>query len=162
MFVDVTASDGGVLFSFTNAGPGASSLTDVYFDDGPLDSMTAIINSAGVAFTGGASPGDLPGGNDLVPMFDADFSADSDAPVAHNGVNPGENLGIQFSLVPGMTVDDVIALLVDGSLRVGIHVQAFEDGGSESFILTQLPEPAVFALLASVLAGLTAARARRS
>ncbi len=137
LFVDV--SDPGsnqVLFTFRNDGPEASSITDVYFDDGALLSMAAINNSLGVQFSQGATPPDLPGGNSITPNFvaTAGLSADSDAPAQPNGVNPGESLGIKFNLQSGSTYNDVVSDLDDGGLRVGIHVQGFADDGSESFV----------------------------
>ena len=76
------------------------------------------------------------------------MSADSDPPVQPNGVNPGESLGITFNLAGGGTFDDVLAELGDGTLRVGIHVQAFDTGGSESFVNSPIPEPHAVALFA--------------
>jgi hypothetical protein len=89
-----------------------------------------------VSFSQGASPPDLPGGEDCVPDFDvtAGFSADSDPPAQPNGVNPTEWLDITFDLQSGQTFDDVVAQLNSGALRIGIHVQGFANGGSESFI----------------------------
>jgi len=41
---------------------------------------------------------------------------------------------IKFSLASGKTFADVVAALNSGALRVGIHVQAFANGQSESFV----------------------------
>ncbi len=153
LFVDVSDSGGGqVLFAFQNIGPEASSITDVYFDDGALLSLAAINNSPGVQFSPGASPSDLPGGNSITPSFvaTAGLSADSASPVQPNGVNPGESLGITFNLQSGSTFNDVLGGLDDGSLRIGIHVQGFADGGSESFVSDGvIPAPGAV-LLASI------------
>ena len=99
--VDVTdAGAGQVLFTFNNAGPEASSITDVYFDDGSISSISAIAsidNSVpGVNFSIGAAPPDLPGGNSISPAFNATMglTADSNPPTQPRGVNPGETLGI--------------------------------------------------------------------
>ena len=159
--VDVTDPGGGeVLFTFHNAGPAASSIADVYFDDGSLLAIAFIINGPGVSFSQGASPPDLPGGNLASPPFTvtAGFSADSDAPVQPNGVNPGEALGIRFTLQGGASTLDVLDDLADGSLRIGIHVQGFATGGSESFV--NVPEPGL-ALLGVALAALTARESSR-
>jgi hypothetical protein len=94
--------DGRARFVFTNTGPAASSITDVYFDDGTLLGISQVINGGpGVDFSQGASPGNLPGGNALSPAFEttAGFSADSNPPVQPNGVNPGESLTILFFLM---------------------------------------------------------------
>lgn len=142
LFVDVEDAGGGqVSFTFRNTGPEASSIADVYFDDDNtlFDSIASIVGSGiGVDFAEGATPNNLPGGNPF--GFSADFSADSNPPAQPNGVNPGEWLEILFDLQSGQTFDDVLAALADGTLRIGIHVQGFESGGSESFI-NEPPEP---------------------
>jgi hypothetical protein len=126
-----------INFTFTNSGPEASSIADVYFDDGSLLGIASIDNSdPGVQFSQNATPSELPGANTVIPIFETTtgFSADSDTPVQSNGVNPGESLGITFDLQAGATFADVIDDLASGELRIGIHVQGFASGGSESFI----------------------------
>lgn len=162
--VDVTDPGGGqVLFTFNNSGPNASSIADVYFDDGSLLGIASLIDAddgiggdAGVDFSQGASPGNLPGGNNATPSFVATsgFLADSDPPVQPNGVNPGEWLGILFDLQAGKTFADAILELESGTLRIGIHVQGFSGGGSESFINNPVPVPAAVWLFGSGLLGL--------
>ena len=107
----------------------------------------------------------------------AGFTADSDAPVSQNGVDSSsEWLKVIFNLIGGQTYADTVAALMGGvDLRIGIHVQAFGDGGSESFVNgpcvsdcgppepdeeEQTPEPALLALLGSGLV-LSARRLRR-
>lgn len=153
------------LFTFNNLGPAVSSITDVYFDDGTLLGIASIINTTGVQFSQGATPPNLPGGNTV--GFTADWSADSDNPAPKNGVNPGESLGIVFNLKNNQTYDDTVAAIertVNGQwvaglakLQVGIHVQAFANGKSESFILKPnqpSPPPVVPAPAAIALAGI--------
>jgi hypothetical protein len=174
LFVDVTASGTGVLFTFGNTGPAASSITDVYFDDGTLLALTTIFNGPGVIFSQGASPGNLPGGNTVTPPFvtTAGFSADSNPPAQPNGVNPGESLGIFFTLQGTSDFDSVLAALglggATGGLRIGIHVQGFDSGGSESFINNPregfpnpIPVPPTVWLMGSGLVGLGLLRWRR-
>ncbi|MGH7392717.1 MAG: PEP-CTERM sorting domain-containing protein [Candidatus Rokuibacteriota bacterium] len=159
--VDVTdpAGDNNVLFTFSNSGPLASSITDVYFDDGTLLDLAQVLNGSGVSFSEGASPPDLPGGNNVTPPFTVTvgFLADSDPPAQPNGVNPGETLGILFTLQSGQEFQSVLDDLADGSLRIGIHVQGFIGGGSEAFVNDggngQVPAPATLVLLGLGLIG---------
>jgi hypothetical protein len=188
LFVDVSdyGSTGGasplnrVLFTFRNVGPLTSSISDVYFDDGTLLALADLIDEdqngglAGVDFTQRAlakvCPPDLPSGDDIHPPFDvtAGFSADSDNPTWSNGVNPGEWLGVIFTLQPGKNFDSIIDALElglaltstsdpTGSLRIGIHVQGFDNGGSESFINGEkvpLPAAVLLGLLGLGAAGI--------
>ena len=156
--LSVVVHDEGTLlvrFCFDNAGPEASSITDVYWNDnaGLLTSIQSFgPNTGTVAFSEGASPGNVPGGSSILPVFSADFSADSNPPVPHNGVNPGEELCVLFNYTTTGPAQDAFTEIIDamntGQLRVGIHVQAYDSGGSESFIttgdngVTIIPEPA--------------------
>ena len=149
--VDVTEQGSQVLFTFNNSGPLASSITDVYFDDGSLLGIASLIDAddgmggdMGVDFSVGATPGNIPGANGASPSFQttAGFSADSDPAVQPNGVNPGEMLGILFDLQGSQDYQDVIDELTTGALRIGIHVQGFDGGGSESFVNAPVPVPA--------------------
>jgi hypothetical protein len=120
-----------VTFTFSNTGPVASSITQVYFDDGGLLSFPSLDDSlAGVEFSQRANPPELPGGNTVVPPFmtTAGLSFGSDPPEQANGVNPGEWLGITFDVDPLNDLNEQIAL---GALRISIHVQAINNGGSE-------------------------------
>lgn len=170
--LSVTLSDlggGQVLFSFANAGPGASSITDVYFDDGTLLGIAGLIDAddnalgpfgdAGVDFTQGAAPPELPGGNTIGFVTTAGFLADSDPPAQPNGVNPLETLGVVFNLAGGGTYADILAEIASGELRIGIHVQGFAGGGSES--LVNVPEPGSALLIGLGLATLASRRVRR-
>lgn len=154
LFVDVTDHGGGqVLFTFSNIGPAASSITRIYFDDGILLSLASIDDSdPGVSFSPGANPLNLPSANSASPPFvaTARLSASSDSPVQPNGVNPGEILGLVFNLQGGTFFDDVIDDLNTGTLRIGIHVQGYDSGGSESFVNAPNLTPAPTALLLGI------------
>lgn len=167
--VEVVDLGSQVQFKFTNNS--TSSLTDVYFDDGSLLGIASITDSgAGVAFSQGAAPPNLPGGQNASPPFQttAGFLADSDPAVSPNGVSQGEWVAITFDLLPGKTYGDTLAALALpnggdwGDLRIGVHVQSFPGGGSASFINTPIPEAETYAMM---LAGLgvvgLAARRRR-
>ncbi len=149
MTVTVTDSLGGmnladtqVLFTFDNIGPDASSITQIYFDDGTLlGAPTIFDNPPDVEYQQGGSPGNLPAANQALPPFVAtsDFTATPLPPTQPNGINPGETLGLLFDLQAGQTLSDTIEDLNNGDLRIGIHVQGFTSGGSESFVNNDPP-----------------------
>jgi len=134
-----------VAFKFTNAS--SSSLTDVYFDDGTLLGIAKITDSGStVAFTQFADPKNLPGATNLNPDFQTTvgFSLDSNAQggVPANGVSAGEWLTVTFNLQSGQAYANVLNALTlpnnggTGDLRIGLHVQSFSSGSSESFVNT--------------------------
>lgn len=153
--VNVTNPGGGQIdFTFLNSGPAACSITDLYWDDGALLGIATIFNGPGTSFSQGASPPDLPGGNNCSPPFQASagFTADSNPPAQPNGVNPGEWVTVRFNLIGGFTFADAINQLNDGTVRIGIHVQGFASGGSESFVIPS-PGPAALGLISLAAAG---------
>jgi len=131
-----SSEDGFVDFWFYNTGPVPSTIEAVYFDDGALLRRNTIINDEGnVEFSWLEQPQDLPGGNCIDFETTQDFKADADAPPAVLGVDPGEWLGISFELVVGAGLDNVIAQLISGELRIGIHaISIGDDERSESFV----------------------------
>jgi hypothetical protein len=141
----------------------------VYFDDGTLLGIASLTDGSGVDFEVGASPGELPGANGADPDFatTAGFSADSEPAAAPNGVAYNEYLVVTFNLINGKTYDDVIAALDDGSLRIGMHVQALGTS-SDSFVnddpfdsQEQVPEPSTLALTLVGLVSACGLRRRR-
>jgi hypothetical protein len=163
-----------VLFTLKNAlGGVASAIAEVYFDDGSLFGIADILSDSGVNFAQGASPGNLPDHNNISPSFEASagFLVDAGNGAPTDGVNPGEQLRIVFDLGYGKTFADVIAALAlpsphttipeDNWLRIGIHVVAFANGGSESFVNIPVPEPATMLISALGLLGMGAAGRKR-
>lgn len=164
----VSAEDSGqVAFTFYNNVVGiASSITDVYFDDGTLLGISTISSSTGVVFSQGATPASLPGGNLASPAFvtTVGFSADSSPPVSPNGVDSAtEWLKITFNLINGKSYADTLAALTSGELRIGLRVQSIgELSDSDSYInRVSVPDGgSAAALLGSALLGVGLLRRR--
>jgi hypothetical protein len=141
LFIDVTDSTGGsnlatnqVLFKFSNTGSQASSITQIYLDNGTsLKTMGAITNSGvGVDFSKATGNLNLPSGNNV--GFVSNFGLKANTPVSQKGVNPSEWVSVLFNLDAGKTLQSVLAEIGSGALRFGMHVQAFANGGSEAFV----------------------------
>jgi len=140
---DVVDQGLSVLFKITNSGNAAAPsmfISQVLFDDnGYLSAPSVNIGNVGlVNFSGGASNDQLPqGGND----FTTDY-AFTRVPGAGNanGIQAPETLGVSFVA----NYNNVLAALTDGTLRLGLHVQALPGGASDSYISSNTentPEP---------------------
>ena len=163
--LDVTAeTPDKVRFTFANSGIEMITLARIYFDDGSLMTIDSIDNSdTGVLFTQAfPGPNDLPGGENALPdpfVTTLGFLSGATAPPPTMGVEPGESVGIIFTLNTGQNFDDVIVELQNGVLRAGVHLINFTSGGSES--LVTVPEPRTGVLLALGLGGLAALGRKR-
>lgn len=164
--MDTSASGNQVFFTFLNNVGIASSITDIYFDLGTASGFSlsnmSIADQVGVKFSMGAAPGNVPGGNTIGFTADSGLSADSDAPVAPNGINAlGDYLTISALLSSG-TYDALLRDLRSGMFRVAMHVQAIGTaGGSDSYVTTAVPLPAAAWLFGSALLGFMGFSVRR-
>ena len=142
---DVVDQGLSVLFKITNSGNAAAPdmfISKVFFDDnGYLSAPSVNIGNVGlVDFSGGASNDQLPqGGNNFTT--DYAFSRNPGAGNA-NGIQAPETLGLSFN----GNYTNVLAALTDGTLKIGLHVQALQNGQSDSYISTSsssqdVPEP---------------------
>ncbi|MBD5778007.1 VPDSG-CTERM sorting domain-containing protein [Pelagicoccus sp. NFK12] len=126
-----------VSFKFSNTGPIASTIGEIYFDhSGLLASLDSVLgNSAGVDFSDfSPNPSNLPGGNSVSPTFTSDFGAEA-APGNGNGIDPGEWVTFGLTLTNGVSFADLITGLNSGSVRLGMHVRAIgQQGASEGYI----------------------------
>lgn len=152
-----------VLFAFTNTVGIESNIAEIYIDNGPLQSLVRVINNlTGTtsfnSFGGSVEPSNLPGGQLLIPAFEAVeiLSVDS-----NNGSGKGVNsandtLGIVYNLSGGLSA--IQNDLDDGDLRIGLHVRSIGDinGQSLGFVNTseQIPEPNTLLLLSTSLLSL--------
>lgn len=154
--VEVYADGTGVAFKFQNSSSISSAICDIYYDDGDLLGISSLNwgTQNEVRFSAGASPSNLPGGNNLTPKFETSspaehFNADSDSPVSKNGISPGEWLIIKFNLINGGSFSNVISQLNSGEIRIGLHIQTLPNSPnwSDSMPAVNTPEPATMALL---------------
>ncbi|HVY43699.1 MAG TPA: hypothetical protein VG966_11760 [Hyphomicrobiaceae bacterium] len=68
-------------------------------------------------------------------------------------MNLNETLAIVFALAGSNTFDSVVGALFAQTLRIGLHVQSINGGGSDSYV-SQTPLPGALPLFVSGLAGL--------
>lgn len=138
------AGSGQVRFLFSTAGGSSGLIGQVYFDDGAGNIASIVIDPANnvgtVDFSAGASPGNLPSGENLTPDFDADFAFGADAPAPTNGVNAGETLALLATLNGGFTFSDLESSLELADLRLGIHAQSLGDGEDSEALVNVPPE----------------------
>lgn len=177
----VSVQNGKILFEIANASTSASAIAAIYFDDStsrggsPLIANGAIHATAGSNvsfFVGPGSPSNMPAANNLDPAFVANtaLSAHAHNPVPSRGLNPGENLVLSYDyLVAPALVGEA---LLDGTLRLGLHVRSIGDAGeSDAFVIhpfdtpstpqAPIPEPASVLLL-GIGGAMLALRKRRS
>lgn len=163
-----------LLFEFVNRSADNSSISEIYMDDRDANNfgggyVDTLLSSAGVSFVDSGAPAKLPAGNTLTPPFQNNSNLDfyATSPSSQDGVNPGENLVLAYTLYDKGTAgyDDDLAAFIGaldtGALRIGLHVQTIGAGGnSDAFVacpmegtpppfppLPPVPEPATIVLL---------------
>lgn len=159
--MQVTQVGNNVDFKIANAAGGVDVFVGhVYFDflnSNLFSSLTQTGQLGTVQFTGNASSStNFPEGNSI------GFTTDADADRfrgAANGINIGEYLVL--SAVLSSTVD-IAGLLNSGDLRVGLHMQGYASGGSDSYVSSPsaVPVPTSAWLLMSGLGLFVIARRR--
>jgi len=157
-----------VSFKYTNNVGIASSISEVYYDDGPFLGIASLVQ-VGCAFTGGgANPGNLPGGNNLTPAFNAtqQFSADAQGNPALGIDTATDSLEMRFNLINNKSFADVLTALQNGDLRIGFHVRAIgTQGSSDAFVnyptVVPLPSAAWLGATGLGLIGVTSLGRRR-
>jgi hypothetical protein len=168
--VSVSQLDANTLqFTFSNLSGIESVVSEIYFQD--LNGLIARYqilndqNTGNVVFQEGASPGSLPGGQDI--SFSTSYAMGADNPSPKYGINPNETLSFTVQLSQGVGVATLVESLQSGALRIGAHVQSIGGGTSDSYVsgggAAAAPEPGTMALMGSgLLAGwLVRRRGRR-
>ena len=171
-FVDVLdESARQVLFHFTNTGPAASSITEIFFEDqgdGTGFILTGVqpvaVAGSGVSFGSPAIPPtldipELPG----TPAERLELVLTANAPVLTNGIGPGESLDVVGDLADDLVTSQLMNRIANGTVRIAVVAEGFPDDGIGVFInnLTPvttpvtpvIPAPAAL-LLGSIGAGL--------
>src|SRR5258708_37097830 len=135
--VDVTSGGSGLVsFQFFNNVGIASSISEIYFQDGLLGAPS-ITESAGVVFQVGAPPASLPGGNLASPPFVTSvmFDSSSDNPQVTKGVNAStEWVTLTFGLGSFADITAIDNALSARTLRIGLHVPGYVAGTTESYV----------------------------
>ena len=133
---EVVEQGGLIVFDIYNFGnPEASSMfiSKVFFDDDNnnnyLSDPRPNVNNVGqVRFTDGAGNNQLPqGGNN----FTTDYAFSRDTGDGNGwGIQANEKLGLAFR----GDFDNIMTALNNGTLKIGLHVQALPGGASDSYI----------------------------
>jgi hypothetical protein len=161
----IDAGNNRVIFNFSNHGPAASAITDVYFEDGTLLGIASIDDvDPAVSFSQLAQFTDVPTAISTADNFHVTvgFTSDFGDSVYSAGVNPGESIAVAFDLKPRKNFDNVLDDLGSQSLRIAVQMKGFASGGKEALINKSFSIPSPDAMvLASIGAGLVIYLRRR-
>ncbi|MGD2056488.1 MAG: hypothetical protein PVJ15_06745 [Gammaproteobacteria bacterium] len=146
-YLDVTdISTRQVSFTLINREPDNCCITEIYFNDGDLLSITVQVvmdtdaseDPSHIRLSPSGKHESTPRPYHDSTTFQAVRSrpeaAESEAML--DGICRNESLGIVFDLQPGISFADIISALSRGKLNIGINVQDTETGGSRLFINT--------------------------
>lgn len=170
-----TPNDSGnnlVRFTFRNEVGVNSSISEIYFDDGTLLGISTLINDPNFTdfVPGSASPGNLPGGQNLDPPFETTqgFLADAQGNPSNGIDQASERVHIYFELKEGQTYADLLNAVqlggAEGGLRIGLHVRSIgdhEESASFVSVIPVVPTPGAAAGGLALL-GLIASSRRRA
>ena len=147
--VDVVQQDDQALFTFTNNCDNGGVLGRIFVRENDLIIFNSIYDqSDDVSFSdqikGNAM---LPGGNKLGFSPHNTFGIFADPPRPHNGLHYGDFVSVLFDIntEDGIMFSNIIDSIDNGTLGLGLHVQAMPGGGSASFSV--IPEPMTLTLL---------------
>ena len=139
--------------AFTNVGPLASTVTEIYFgsdEELNLNLDSILYQCPGVDFDiSGATPANPPGMDDFGNWWTITIAAAEATPSpAANGIDPFECLELQVSYDGLFSFSELIQL---GQLQVALHVTGLPDGESDTFVndTVVIPEPASLVLIGS-------------
>jgi len=88
-------------------------------------------------------PKNLPAGKSMDNVFISDLGVTAKNPRPKNGLNPYDSVELAISYDDSF---DLLGALENENLRVGLHVQSFAGGYSESFV-NVIPEPGTVPML---------------
>lgn len=133
-----------VMFSFINREPGTCSITDIYFNDEDIFSVSVHIVTDAEAAENPSNTRFTPvGSHHYVPRPFHDsttfqvawgYQNGTDSDASHDGINQDESLGIVFDLQAGVTFADIICALNRGKFNIGLKVEESVHGASSVFI----------------------------
>jgi len=131
---DVLNQGSSVLFNIKNSGDSRAStmfISKVFFADNNNYLSAPSVNKGNVGqvfFLGGPSNDQLPqGGNDFTTKYA--FSRDTGDGNGW-GIQANESLGVSFT----GSYNSVMSAINNGTLQLGLHVQALPNGASDSYI----------------------------
>jgi hypothetical protein len=145
-----------VDFTFTNTVGVVSSLTDVFFSDGPPRSLftSFIVSQSGADFTWDwFSNGEFDGGDDVGFNVTSSFMAD-DSSLSNGLDHSADQLVVRGIFRWGVGFDDLIERIERGVFRVGLHVKGIDGTTNGSFLSTSGGTPAAIPLPSAATLGL--------